>query len=317
MRLPLPPFMSLPAILRPSHRLLASPPSFTSLTPFISSSSYPLNSLRHSLPPLLYSTSSSSLLSSSSSISSSSSSSSSRSLAQADWLLRFDGASKGNPGIASCGAVLYLRDGKEGRDREVWASSVFFGSTLFTNNVAEYRGLAMAARLRLRNLRVEGDSQLILRQMTGEYQVKHPNLQPLHQAAKLLEEKLRDKGKGRVSFTHIPRESNCRADELCNQAIEERTTRTTLLGKTLAKPNLLAVLEELVEKGKGKDKLVKFLHSKLTKAETKKKSKPASPSLPTSTRATKTTTDDKPASPSPSSVSTRRKRKDRSTDAIV
>ena len=91
--------------------------------------------------------------------------------------LYFDGCSKGNPGRAGAGAVLYDDTGSE-----VFAESVFVGYRA-TNNEAEYTGLILGLTEALKRgitteLLVRGDSQLVIRQMQGKYKVNSPNLVP-------------------------------------------------------------------------------------------------------------------------------------------
>jgi ribonuclease HI len=89
-----------------------------------------------------------------------------------------------------------------------------------TNNVAEYRalllGLGLARELGAREVEVVGDSELVARQIGGEYKVKHAGLRPLFEEAM---EALR--GFDRWSVRSVPREDNARADELVNEAIDE------------------------------------------------------------------------------------------------
>lgn len=130
-----------------------------------------------------------------------------------NYLLQFDGASKSNPGLAGAGAVIYENG------NGVWAESVFVGLKE-TNNYAEYKGLLLglnkAYELGIKNLHVQGDSQLIIKQMKGEYKVNSANLLPLFNQAKELE-KMFDS----LKFEHIYREKNKRADSLSNEAITE------------------------------------------------------------------------------------------------
>lgn len=135
---------------------------------------------------------------------------------QDEYILFFDGCSKGNPGIAGAGAVLY----KNGV--EIWSKSAFVGEKE-TNNVAEYRGLILgleeASRQNIKQLEVNGDSLFVIKQMRGEYKVKSLNIVNLYQKAKVLERKFE-----KISFFHVYREKNARADELSNQAIMCRDT---------------------------------------------------------------------------------------------
>jgi ribonuclease HI len=126
-----------------------------------------------------------------------------------------DGASRGNPGLAGAGAVITDESG-----RVLDELSRFLGRQ--TNNFAEYQGLLLgldrAAALGAREVDVYADSELIVRQMKGEYRVKHPGLRPLHEEARR-----RVAGFDAVNFIHIPREMNAGADAMSNRAIDERS----------------------------------------------------------------------------------------------
>ena len=130
-----------------------------------------------------------------------------------DWIVRCDGGSRGNPGPAALGFVLLDPAG-----REVEARGECIGSA--TNNVAEYRaliaGLQAAARAGADPLLVCMDSELVVRQMTGEYRVKNAGLKPLHAEARQAVAKL-----GRVRFSSVRREANTHADRLVNEALDE------------------------------------------------------------------------------------------------
>jgi ribonuclease HI len=123
-----------------------------------------------------------------------------------------DGASRGNPGPAGAGVVILDRSD----EAAVYEGGIFIGRA--TNNVAEYRGLLAglqtAARLGAGEVEVVSDSELLVRQMTGEYRVRNADLQKLHARAQELAG-----GFGRCSFRHVRREQNTRADGLANQAI--------------------------------------------------------------------------------------------------
>lgn len=123
-----------------------------------------------------------------------------------------DGGSRGNPGPAGYGVRIEREDGSVVELKE----SV--GVT--TNNVAEYRGLlaalAWAADHRIERLRVKSDSLLLVKQMSGEYRVKHPGLQPLWSEARHLMRTLQE-----VQFEHVRREFNREADRLANAAMDE------------------------------------------------------------------------------------------------
>lgn len=124
-----------------------------------------------------------------------------------------DGGSRGNPGPAGCGAVLLDPAG-----RQVGAWRQYLGRA--TNNHAEYQGLILgltrAAELGVRELTVLMDSELLVRQLGGQYQVKSPQLKPLFEQARQLLA-----GFARVQVRHIPREQNSQADALANQAMDQ------------------------------------------------------------------------------------------------
>ena len=136
-----------------------------------------------------------------------------------EYLLRFDGCSKGNPGLAACGAVLYQND------IEIWSGSKFLGYNE-TNNYAEYMGLIIglqkAVELNIKELAVEGDSLIVIKQMNGQYKVKSSNISELHKIAMNLKKKITI-----ITFNHVYRENNKRADELCNNEIENLQTNNT------------------------------------------------------------------------------------------
>jgi ribonuclease HI len=127
-------------------------------------------------------------------------------------MLRCDGGSRGNPGPGALGYVLIDPAG-----REVDARGELLG--VVTNNIAEYRaliaGLDSATRHAAQPLTVCMDSELVVKQMTGEYRVKHDGLKPLHAAAKQAVAHL-----GTVRFLAVRREDNARADQLVNQALD-------------------------------------------------------------------------------------------------
>jgi len=127
--------------------------------------------------------------------------------------LHSDGGSRGNPGPAGAGAVLYDEQGQE-----VAALSRYLGRT--TNNEAEYQALLMglkrAQELGARRLTVKMDSELIVRQLEGKYRVKAPGLKPMYDQAKRLLQ-----GFASVTILHVRREFNKRADELANQAMDQ------------------------------------------------------------------------------------------------
>jgi ribonuclease HI len=130
---------------------------------------------------------------------------------QENYVLFFDGCCKGNPGPGGAGAVLY-KDGLE-----IWSDCEYVGKKV-TNNVAEYTGLIIglkqSVKLGIKNIIVNGDSQLAIKQIRGEYKVTSENLIELYKTVKQLE-KLFD----RILYNHVYRKDNKRADELSNQGL--------------------------------------------------------------------------------------------------
>jgi probable phosphoglycerate mutase len=124
-----------------------------------------------------------------------------------------DGGSRGNPGPAGYGVRI---EDDQGTLIEEFHASI----GIATNNVAEYQGLLAALRWALdhghRLVRVRSDSELLVKQMRGEYRVKHPGLQPLHQTACRLAADV-----GQVRFEHVRRALNAHADRLANEAMDE------------------------------------------------------------------------------------------------
>lgn len=130
----------------------------------------------------------------------------------ARFVLHADGAARGNPGPAGAGALL-LND----RGEVVAELSRALGRA--TNNRAEYEALVMgleeAKRRGATELVVRLDSELVVRQLRGEYRVKHKGLQPLAQRALRLLSELPS-----FRLEHVPRERNAIADRLANEAID-------------------------------------------------------------------------------------------------
>jgi ribonuclease HI len=126
-----------------------------------------------------------------------------------------DGGSRGNPGPAAIGAVIL--DATTDPPTPVATVSEHIGVT--TNNVAEYRaliaGLEAAAPLRARIVHVRADSQLVIKQLRGEYRVKHANLRPLYAEARALLRSYQE-----VDLQHVPRAQNTEADALVNAALD-------------------------------------------------------------------------------------------------
>ncbi len=124
-----------------------------------------------------------------------------------------DGASRNNPGEAGAG-VYILQDGRplEGLAR-------YLGTT--TNNIAEYTaaimGLEFAVKQGAQKVKLFADSELLVKQINGQYKVKNEGLKPLHGKVKELIAKI-----GSVEVQYIPRERNKEADALANKAIDEK-----------------------------------------------------------------------------------------------
>ncbi|MGC1784558.1 MAG: ribonuclease HI family protein [Acidobacteriaceae bacterium] len=129
------------------------------------------------------------------------------------WVTAFtDGGSRGNPGPSGYGVVVQSEDGA------VLAElSEFLG--MRTNNVAEYSGMLAALEYALANghvrLRVVSDSELMVKQMRGQYRVQSPELRPLFEEAKRRAAKL-----DAFQIEHVLRGKNKRADELANKAMD-------------------------------------------------------------------------------------------------
>ena len=131
-----------------------------------------------------------------------------------------DGGARGNPGPAGYGVRIedetgILIDEFHG----------FLGSA--TNNIAEYSGLLAALRYARehghRKVRIKSDSELLVKQMRGEYRVKSPGLQPLHREACSIAH-----GLERIIYEHVRREQNKDADRLANLAMDLGTGQSTL-----------------------------------------------------------------------------------------
>ncbi len=132
-------------------------------------------------------------------------------------IVHVDGGARGNPGPAAAGAVAAGGDGETLLERGRYIGEA-------TNNVAEYRavllGLELARELGASDVEVVNDSELVARQIGGRYKVKHAGLKPLHQEA------LRElRAFERWSVRSVRRESNERADELVNEALDSAPRR--------------------------------------------------------------------------------------------
>jgi ribonuclease HI len=127
-------------------------------------------------------------------------------------IVNVDGGSRGNPGPAAVGVVVRTPDGEV-----VAEAAETIGSA--TNNVAEYRALLRGVELAREHgadeVEIYGDSELVVKQVRGEYKVKDAGLKPLHAEARAALAGLES-----WSFEHVRRESNAHADDLVNQALD-------------------------------------------------------------------------------------------------
>ena len=127
--------------------------------------------------------------------------------------VHIDGGSRGNPGPAAWAFVIARLGLPPVEEAETIGTA--------TNNVAEYtalvRALEAATDLGLKRIAVLSDSELLVKQMNGEYRVKHPDLIPLYEDARELVKEFDS-----VAISHIRREFNKRADALCNEAMDKQ-----------------------------------------------------------------------------------------------
>ena len=129
-----------------------------------------------------------------------------------DVIVYADGACRGNPGPAAVAAVAYLPSGEE-----LTSASRKIGRS--TNNIAEYtaviEGLALARGLGAVSVVVRLDSQLVVRQLNGEYRIKSEDLRPLADAVRAEASRFAS-----CRFEHVPRKENAEADRLANRALD-------------------------------------------------------------------------------------------------
>jgi len=134
-----------------------------------------------------------------------------------DITIYCDGASRGNPGHAGIGYLIYDSEGNVLKEE-----SDYLGQA--TNNVAEYtaliRSLQDSLKLGAGRVRVCSDSELMVKQIKGEYKVKSPGLEPLFRQAKGLIARFDSFG-----IEHIPRDKNKLADQLANKGIDAALTK--------------------------------------------------------------------------------------------
>jgi ribonuclease HI len=147
--------------------------------------------------------------------------------------LYFDGGSRGNPGVAGAGMVIYADDNNNHSssninnksnesNKEIWCGKRYLGEHK-ANNEAEYlallTGLECALHLGIERIHVKGDSKLIVEQVSGRWDCRKPELRVLLQQVWLVRQKFRV-----FDISHVRREENRKADELANAAMDERNT---------------------------------------------------------------------------------------------
>lgn len=141
-------------------------------------------------------------------------------LGNSGWITAFcDGGSRGNPGPAGYG--VYIQDENGVKIAEL---SEFLGKK--TNNFAEYSGLLAALEYAIRNghthLKAVADSELLVKQIKGQYRVNSPELRPLYEEARRRIARLEG-----FQIQHVLREKNRRADQLANEAMDRGTGRSS------------------------------------------------------------------------------------------
>ena len=130
-----------------------------------------------------------------------------------EYVMYFDGCSKGNPGRAGAGAVIYHNG------QEVWAQSIYVGDKQ-TNNYAEYAGLILgldgALKLNImgKNVSVFGDSSLVINQLNGKYKINSESLANMHHKTMEYVNQFKN-----ITFQHVYRTENARADQLANEGL--------------------------------------------------------------------------------------------------
>jgi ribonuclease HI len=145
--------------------------------------------------------------------------------------LQFDGGSRGNPGPAGIGVVVSAADGTP-----LVTLGRFIGRA--TNNVAEYRALITAMeeakKLGAKKILIRGDSELVIKQMKGEYRVKNPDMKVLHSEAQAMISQF-----SQAKIEHNLRHKNELADQLANLAMDRRGDVTEVPGVAASAPSPL------------------------------------------------------------------------------
>jgi ribonuclease HI len=135
-------------------------------------------------------------------------------------LVETDGAARGNPGLAGAGVIIKDETGKT-----LETIGRFLGVS--TNNQAEYQaliaGLEAVQRYQPESVTVRSDSEFMVKQINGQYRVRHPEIIPLYQQAIELATSFPD-----FTIVHVPREQNPGADRVANVAIDSRGRRVAM-----------------------------------------------------------------------------------------
>ncbi len=135
-------------------------------------------------------------------------------MGEKEFFIYIDGAARGNPGIAGIGIII-----KDGQGRKIRQLYKYIGET--TNNIAEYTaliyGLQEALILGLKDVVACSDSELLVKQLNGEYRVKNSNLRPYYEQFLHLKT-----GFNRLEVKQIKREENRESDKLANKAVDSR-----------------------------------------------------------------------------------------------
>ncbi len=137
------------------------------------------------------------------------------------YYLFVDGASRGNPGPSAVGIVI---ETDQGYVIDMWGEYI----GVATNNVAEYmaliKGLERLLELDVKESKIFSDSELLIKQLKGEYRVRDEKLKQLFKKVKDIERKFDN-----VFYNHIPREKNIRADSLANMALDTKSRYPPIL----------------------------------------------------------------------------------------
>jgi ribonuclease HI len=164
------------------------------------------------------------------------------------WTIFTDGGSRGNPGPAAYAYVI-KRPGQP--DIE---ANAYLGTT--TNNIAEYTGMVKALEhareLGGKKLIVNSDSELMVKQMNGQYKVKNEGLRPLYQQAVALRKHFES-----VVIKHVYRDQNSHADELCNEAMDNRSSRRSSLPAVMTEAALIPTTNGMTPQMRALDLLKK------------------------------------------------------------